>query len=97
LARNSETARKELASATERSQEFANLLSSAQTEVARATTVEEREQTTGMSRMFKQQATAAAEREQQIRERESLLTQVLQAEESRWIDLMTRLEQSVKR
>jgi hypothetical protein len=47
--------------------------------------------------MFKQQATAAAEREQQIRERESILTQVLQTEESRWIDLMTRLEQSVKR
>jgi hypothetical protein len=38
-----ETVRKELASATERSQEFTNLLSSAQTEVARATTVEERE------------------------------------------------------
>ena len=38
-----------------------------------------------------------AERERQIRERESVLTQVLQTEEARWLDLMTRLEQSFKR
>ena len=89
--------RTELAAASARSQEFANLLSGAQTEAARATSVEEREQASDMTHMFKQQASAAAERERQVRERESVLTQVLQTEEARWIDLMTRLEQSVKR
>ena len=89
--------RTELTSASGQSQQFANLLSGAQTEAARATSVEEREQAADMSRLFKQQAAAAAERERQIRERESVLTQVLQTEEARWLDLMNRLEQSVKR
>ena len=89
--------RTELAGAGARSQEFATLLSGAQAEAAQAKTVDEREQAVDMARMFKQQADAAAERERQIREREQVLTQLLQTEESRWIDLMTRLEQSVTR
>ena len=83
--------------ATERAQQFANMLSGAQTEAARASTTEEREQATEMARMFKQQAAEAAERERQIRERELVLTQALQTEEARWVELVTRLEQSVKR
>ena len=89
--------RQELTDASARSQEFANLLSGAQSEAAQATSVEEREQAYDMGRLFKQQAASAAERERQIRERESVLTQVLQTEESRWLDLMTRLEQSFTR
>ncbi len=92
-----DSVRKELTDASARSQEFANLLSGAQSEAAQATSVEEREQANDMGRMFKQQAASAAERERQIRERESVLTQVLQTEEARWLDLMTRLEQSFKR
>ena len=89
--------RTELTAASAHSQEFANLLSGAQTEAARATSVEEREQAADMSRHVQAAGSGAAERERQIRERESVLTQVLQTEEARWLDLMTRLEQSVKR
>jgi uncharacterized coiled-coil protein SlyX len=89
--------RNELANATARAQEVANLLSGAQTEATRASTAEEREQATEMARMFKKQAAEAAERERQIRERELALAQTLQNEEGRWVELVTRLEQSVKR
>jgi hypothetical protein len=89
--------RHELTGATARTQEFANLLSGAQTEAARASTADEREEANEMARTFKQQAAAAAERERQIREREAVLTQVSQNEESRWVELVTRLEQSVRR
>lgn len=92
-----DAARNDLIGATASAQQFANLLSGAQTEVARASTAEEREQTTDMIRMFKQQAAQAAERERQIRERELALTQALQSEEARWVELVTRLEQSVRR
>ena len=51
----------------------------------------------GMVEMFKQQADAVADEEQQIRNRESELVQSFQTEEARWIDLVTKLEQLVRK
>ena len=89
--------RNELNAANAQSQHFANLLANAQAEAAQATDVEARQQAVEMSRMFKQQAAGAAEREQQIRDRESELAQALHTEEARWTELIARLEQPVKR
>ena len=50
-----------------------------------------------MSQVFKAQVASALEREQQVRNRESELAQMLLVEEGRWTDLISRLEQSVKR
>ena len=50
-----------------------------------------------MSRVFKEQVASAFEREQQVRNRESELAQMVLVEEGRWTDLISRLEQSVKR
>ena len=60
-------------------------------------TPEDREEAASLMKMFKPQAEAAAQREQQLRARAAELLQVHQAEEARWTDLVARLEQSVKR
>ena len=89
--------RRELADAAARSKEAANLLANAQTEAVEATRPEERAQAADMVHMFKQQADVANAREQQLRTRETELLQGWQAEETRWADLIAKLEQSVKR
>ena len=60
-------------------------------------TPEDREEASNLMKMFKPQADAAARHEQELRTREAELLQAYQAEEARWMDLMARLEQSVKR
>ena len=89
--------RTELSGAQAQSQAVAQLLAGAQAEAADAVAPEEREQAAKMSQMFKAQVPNALEREQQVRNRESELAQMLLVEEGRWTDLISGLEQSVKR
>jgi hypothetical protein len=46
---------------------------------------------------IKQSVATATAREQELRNRETELAQALQAEEARWTDLTSRLEQAIKR
>ena len=89
--------RRELADAAARSREAAIRVSNAQTEAVEAKRPEEREEAADMVHMFKEQVDAAAAREQALRAREAELLQAWQAEEARWAELITKLEQSVKR
>ena len=89
--------RTELSGAQAQSQAVAQLVAQAQAEAAAALGPEEREQAEKMGQMFKAQVASALEREQQVRNRESELAQILLVEEGRWTDLISRLEQSVKR
>ena len=89
--------RTELSGVQAQSQAVAQLLAGAQAEAADAGAPEQREQAAKMSQVFKAQVASALEREQQVRNRESELAQMLLVEEGRWTDLISRLEQSVKR
>lgn len=89
--------RAQLAGAASQTRQFANYLATAQAEVRDAKTADDRAQAAGMVEMFKQQSDAAAAQEQQLRDRESELVQSFRAEESRWTDLITRLEQLVRK
>jgi len=89
--------RTQLAGAASQTRQFASYLATAQAEVRDAKTADERAQAAGMVDMFKQQADTAAAQEQQLRDRESQLVQSFQAEEARWTDLVTKLEQLVRK
>ena len=89
--------RTELAGVQAQSQAVARLLAGAQQEAEEAAGPEAREEAAKMSRVFKEQVASAFEREQQVRNRESELAQMVLVEEGRWTDLISRLEQSVKR
>jgi hypothetical protein len=71
--------RNELTAAAGMSQQFAGLLTNARSEAAQAGDADARHQAMEMTRLFKPRAADAAERERQIRERESELSQALHA------------------
>jgi hypothetical protein len=85
--------RRELAEAALHTSEANRLVKMFQGETA----PEDREEAASLMKMFKPQADAAARHEQDLRAREAELLQAYQSEEARWMDLMARLDQSVKR
>lgn len=89
--------RSELNAARAHSRELADSLANVQTQLAGNPQPEMRVQMQEMSRVLKQQADRASEQEQVISTRESELNQALQTEESRWADLISRLEQLIKK
>lgn len=89
--------RTELGGAVAQTRMFAAQAASAQSELAQTTVAAERAHLTEMVRMFKDQADRAAEHEERIRNRETELLQAFRADEARWMELIARLEQLIKR
>jgi chromosome segregation ATPase len=89
--------RTELNTVRARARELADSLVNVQTQLAGNPQPEMRVQLQEMSRVLKQQADRAAEQEQAISTRESELNQAFQAEETRWAELIARLEQVIKK
>jgi DNA anti-recombination protein RmuC len=89
--------RTELAAATSRFRELTDSLASAQTRLATVIQPEMRADLEEMARAFKQQSDRAADQVRQLTTRESELAQMFQTEEARWADLITRLEQTIKK
>jgi chromosome segregation ATPase len=87
-----DAARKELDTAAGRSNELAAHLADLEGELSRMSDPERRSQVQDASRQMKREQVAAAAQEQQARARELELSQSLQAEESRWSTLISRLE-----
>jgi uncharacterized protein (DUF3084 family) len=92
-----DSARKELETATTRSQEIRWRLTNLNEELAQATEPERRTQLEGAIRQLKHEQGTVGVQEQAARTRESELSQSLNLEESRWTDLISRLEQLTKR
>jgi hypothetical protein len=91
------SARKELEAATTRSQDIAWKLANATDELPQVTEPEKRTQLEGFIQHLKHEKEIVGVQEQQARARESELSQSLHVEESRWTDLISRLEQLTKR
>ena len=89
--------RKELAAAEAASRQLVTLAANFEGDLPRSMPPGERHEATGMFRVFKDQAAGAVEREQRIRLQETELLQALQVEETRWRDLIARLQQAVDR
>ncbi len=87
----------ELAAASRRAEEARRLIADAQAEIAGASSVEERERVTEMLEIFKKQAQSHADEENRIRAREAELTTQFRVEEDRWVQLVAKLEEIVKR
>ena len=92
-----DSARKELETATTRSHDITWRLANANDELPRVTEPERRTQLEDFIRQLKHELRTVGAQEQQARTRESELYQALQLEESRWTDLISRLEQLTKR
>ena len=92
-----ESARKELDAVSLRSREIASQLENFQGEIVRVTEPQRRAQLEDANQQLKSEQRSVAEQEQQARAREAELSQALQVEESRWTDLITRLEQLIRR
>ena len=92
-----ESARKELDAVSLRSREIASQLENFQGEIIRVTEPQRRAQLEDANQQLKSEQRRVAEQEQQARAREAELSQALQVEESRWTDLITRLEQLIRR
>ena len=92
-----ESARKELDAVSLRSREIASQLENFQGEILRVTEPQRRAQLEDANQQLKFEQRHVVEQEQQARAREAELSQALQVEESRWTDLITRLEQLIRR
>ena len=92
-----ESARKELDAVSLRSREIASQLENFQGEIVRVTEPQRRAQLEDANQQLKFEQRRVVEQEQQARAREAELSQALQVEESRWTDLITRLEQMIRR
>ena len=97
LATRLDSARKDLETATTRSQDITWRLANANEELPQVTEPERRQQLEGYIRQLKHETEKVRHQEQEARTRESELSQALQLEESRWTDLISRLEQLTKR
>jgi len=95
VANRLDATRRELADAAQRAAETSRVLTMFHADATE--TPDERGEAAGLMKMFKPQADAAARHEQELRAREAELLQAYQAEEARWMELIARLEQSVKR
>ena len=92
-----ESARKELDAVSLRSREITSQLENFQGEILRVTEPQRRAQLEDANQQLKFEQRRVVEQEQQARAREAELSQALQVEESRWTDLITRLEQLIRR
>ena len=92
-----ESARKELDAVSLRSREIASQLENFQGEIVRVTEPQRRAQLEDANQQLKFEQRRVVEQEQQARAREAELSQALQVEESRWTDLITRLEQLIRK
>jgi len=92
-----DAATRELEATTARSRELAQTLATAEESRARARTSELRAQLEMESRAIRIAQQHVAAEEQQARARESELAQSLHVESARWTDLISRLEQLIKR
>jgi chromosome segregation ATPase len=89
--------RKDLDTASVRSQEIEAKLASFSDELPRATGLERRAFLEDATRNFTADQRRVGLELQQARSRESELSQALQLEESRWNDLISRLEQLIRK
>jgi wyosine [tRNA(Phe)-imidazoG37] synthetase (radical SAM superfamily) len=92
-----DSARKELETASIRSQEIATTLANLDDEVLRVAEPQQRRQIEEGIRGLKYEQTSVGLREQHARSRETELAQALQQEELRWTDLISRLETLIKK
>jgi chromosome segregation ATPase len=92
-----DSARKELDTASVRSQKIASALANDNNELSQVADPERRAALEQAIRDLKQEQASVRLQEQQARNRDAELYQALQAEELRWSDLMSRLEQLIKR
>lgn len=87
----------ELRVASLRSQQAAQSLSDVRAALARATTESDRQHLQGVMEDFKQSADKVAGEENQIRTRQMELFNSFRAEEARWVELVAKLEEILKR
>ena len=90
-------ARKELETASIRSQKIATTLANLDDELPRVAEPQQRSQIEAAIRDLKYEQKSVGLHEQQAHSQETELSQALQQEESRWADLISRLEQLIKR
>jgi DNA repair exonuclease SbcCD ATPase subunit len=92
-----DAARKDLETATTRSRELTWRLGNLNDELRQAADPERRTQLEDAIRQVKHDQGTIGLQEQQARARENELSQALHVEQSRWADLISRLEQLTKR
>jgi DNA repair exonuclease SbcCD ATPase subunit len=92
-----DTAEEDLQQAMSRTQEAVTVITTAQNDIRPNSTVEERAQHAEMIKLFRQQADAAQARENTMRVRRDDLMNAFRAEEARWLELVARLEEVIKR
>lgn len=92
-----ETARRELDGVSRQSSEVTSRLASLEEELPRISDSKQRDATQEAIREMRREQGLAAAQEQQLRNRELELSQTMQAEESRWSTLLTRLEALTQR
>jgi seryl-tRNA synthetase len=92
-----DSARKELDTATNRLREITSTLDNMQTELLQTSETQRRAALEDGLRQLKVEQQRVAIEEQQARSREADLAHALQLEDSRWTDLITKLEQLIKK
>jgi hypothetical protein len=92
-----DAARRDLDAMTVRSRDIATQLATIDDELPRVTEPTKRAALEDMNRELKTQQGTFGLREQQARSREGELSQELQVEDARWTDLISRLDQLIKR
>jgi hypothetical protein len=92
-----DAARKDIEVAVTRSQEITFRLANANDDLPRVTEPKRRTEVEDYIRQLKHEQEKVGVEEQQARARESELSQALHLEESRWTELISRLEQLTKR
>lgn len=97
LAQRLDRVRDDATAARARSQQIAGLLKMAAGDPDPSASAAERAEHNEMTRLFKAQVDQAAEEEQRLRAREAEMQQMMQQEEARWTDLISRLETLIKR
>jgi len=92
-----DSARKDLEAATVRSREITSQLADVDDQLRQVTDPERRTHLEEVNRALKREQGTVGLQEQQARTRENELFQALQLEDSRWTDLISRLEQLIKK
>ena len=92
-----DTAEEDLQQAMSRTREAVTAIATAQNETRPNISTEERAQLAEMEKMFRQQADEAQTRENNARARRDDLMNAFRAEEARWLQLVAKLEEIVKR
>lgn len=92
-----DTAEEDLQQAMSRTREAVTVITTAQNETRPNMTAEERGQLAEMVKVFRQQADEAQARENNARAKRDDLVNAFRAEEARWLQLVAKLEEIVKR